>query len=457
VHKGICIDGSYADTLVHLIPDVLYGYVEGFFSLSTDITDFKAQQRELEKMNDKLVERTEQAEAASKAKSAFLANMSHEIRTPMNAIMGMLQIIEDTKLNPEQRDYVTKIGSAADVLLNVLNDVLDLSRVEANKLSLMSKRFNLDEVLRKTLDLFSYRAKEKQINLYCTKDTHCPITLVGDRLRVAQVLNNLLSNALKFTDTGHIHLEVKPLEKNKKLVFIVKDTGIGMNPIQLAKLFEPFTQVDNSSSRRYGGAGLGLSICKSLCELMGGEMRVQSLEGKGSIFSFTIDCLEPVYTPDENDIQQANALAQPSDALQLIANPPPEPDSHLTELADKQILVVDDHKLNRVVATEMIKKWGGKVSTAVNGKDALAVCQTQRFDAILMDLQMPEMDGFEATQHLLALFGKDCPPIIALTASATERDRIAILEAGMCEHLVKPFKKEELLHILHTWCVSTQQ
>ena len=431
--------GGYGDMLVHLIPDVLYGKVEGFFSISTNITDFKAQQRELERINGELIERTDQAEAASKAKGAFLANMSHEIRTPMNAIMGLLQLLEDTSLQAKQRDYLNKIGSAADILLNVLNDILDISRVEANKLELSNSRFLLDQVLSKTTDLFSYRAEEKAIQLYCTKDENCPVSLKGDRLRVAQILNNLLSNALKFTDKGRIHLQVQSISDGKQLQFSVKDSGIGMNAQQCAELFKPFSQVDDSTSRRYGGAGLGLSICKNLAELMGGTIWVESTPMQGSTFHFTIDCTDPEFTirPEDQAALKLQAVQSDTDNR---PTPPP--------MLNKRVLVVDDHKLNRMVASEMLKKWGAEVSLAENGKEAVTACLSQSFDFVLMDLQMPEMDGFEATKTIIKEMGNAAPPVIAVTASASEQDRTEILNAGMCEHVIKPFKKETLIRTL---------
>ena len=431
--------GGYADMLVHLIPDVLYGKVEGFFSISTNITDFKAQQRELERINHVLTERTQQAEAASKAKGAFLANMSHEIRTPMNAIVGLLQLLEDTELQAKQRDYLSKIGSAADVLLNVLNDILDISRVEANKLELSHNRFLLDQVLSKATDLFAYRAEEKAIQLYCTKDANCPVSLKGDRLRLAQILNNLLSNALKFTDKGRIHLQVQSVANGRQLQFSVKDTGIGMNEEQCAALFQPFSQVDDSSSRRYGGAGLGLSICKNLVELMGGQIWVESTPGLGTTFHFTVDCIEPEFQIRAEDQQALKLQTQTAPAETGPSVPP---------MLNKRVLVVDDHKLNRMVASEMLKKWGAQVHLAENGKEAVQACVTERYDMVLMDLQMPEMDGYEATARILEELGNAAPPIVAVTASASEQDRMDILNAGMCEHVIKPFKKETLIRIL---------
>ncbi|MDX1669139.1 MAG: PAS domain S-box protein, partial [Limnobacter sp.] len=456
-------DGSWADTLVHLVPDVLYGHVEGFFSLSTDISELKSQQRALENMNQQLVLRTDQAEAASKAKSSFLANMSHEIRTPMNAIMGLMQLMADTPLNLEQRDFLNKIGSAADVLLNVINDVLDISRVEANKLELSPERFRLDVLLQKTVDLFNYRAQEKGIALNCVMEIGCPSSLIADRLRLAQVLNNLLSNALKFTEKGSITLRVKTTADEARLEFSVVDTGIGLSPQAAKQLFTPFSQVDNSSSRRFGGAGLGLSICKSLVELMGGEIKVTSHVGQGSSFTFWIPNKEPETSileipsvKDEEEVLPVNrqtthrwsAAEQYMTPTEASLIKETEPIEEQLDLTGKHILIADDHKLNRLVAGEMIKKSGGLITMAINGAEAIEACRQQRFDAILMDLQMPEVDGFEATAQITSLLGAKTPPIIAVTASATEKDRLAVLEAGMCDHIVKPFRKEDLIRII---------
>ncbi|NJM32488.1 MAG: hypothetical protein HC848_06020 [Limnobacter sp.] len=398
-------DGQFADILVHFIPDVIYGQIEGFFALATEITELKGHQRELERINTQLVVRTDQAEQASKAKSTFLANMSHEIRTPMNAIMGLMQLMADTGLQAQQRDYLDKISSAAEILMNVLNDVIDVSRIEANKLELSPTRFSLATLLDKTIDLFSYRAEEKNLRLLCTRHANCPTSLVGDRLRLAQILNNLLSNALKFTEQGQIHLEVCTCEEGSKLQFKVSDTGIGMDNAQAAELFKPFSQVDSSSSRKYGGAGLGLSICRNLSELMGGSIEVKSEPGKGSVFTFYIDNQDPDYSrtapehaADQEDTLTLNrqtklrwataenlmqevesgqmaattgrhetqaheaslALLEPN--TEVAAPPAPQP------LTGVQVLIADDHQLNRLVAGEMIRKAGGNVTLANDGK-----------------------------------------------------------------------------------------
>ena len=421
------------DMLVHLIPDILYGKVEGFFSISTNITDFKAQQRELQRINKELIDRTKQAEAANKAKGAFLANMSHEIRTPMNAIIGLLQLVEETPLTPTQRDYIRKTGGAAEVLLNVLNDILDISRVEANQLELSVARFNLEQLLSNSIGLFSYRADEKNIRIFYSKDESCPQSLLGDRLRLAQILNNLLSNAIKFTEKGHIHLHVQMTANTRQLEFRIQDTGIGMTEAQCQLLFKPFSQVDESPSRRYGGAGLGLSICKQLTELMQGTIWVKSQLAQGTTFHFTIPCLEPSYalTPTEH-----SAPPQETEATNTQPN-------H-SVLQGQHILVVDDHPLNRMVASEMLTKWGAQVELANDGIQAVEACLKQTFQWVLMDLQMPEMDGFEATRIIRSKLGDKAPPIIALTASASETDRINLLEAGMCDQIIKPFKKSDL-------------
>ncbi|HEX4856806.1 MAG TPA: ATP-binding protein, partial [Limnobacter sp.] len=286
----------------------------------------------------------------------------------------------------------------------------------------------------------AYRAEEKAIQLYCTKDPSCPSSIMGDRLRLAQILNNLLSNALKFTDKGRIHLQLhKPLD-NGLLQFSVKDTGIGMSTAQCAELFKPFSQVDGSSSRKYGGAGLGLSICKNLVELMGGSIWVESEPAQGTTFHFTIQCVEPEFS-----IQPVNQAAL---GMEQRIQPSPKLVDNDALLLNKRILVADDHKLNRIVASEMLKKWGATVRLAENGLEAVQACISERFDVVLMDLQMPEMDGYEATARIIRELGSDAPPIVAVTASASEKDRMDVLNAGMCEHVIKPFKKEDLIEIL---------
>ena len=442
-------DHHEIDLLVHFIPDIVRREVNGFFAISTNISALKTQQRELEQINQTLTERTAQAEAASKAKGAFLANMSHEIRTPMNGIMGVLQLLEETSLSGQQQEYLGQIESAADVLLNVLNDILDLSRVEANKLELDIQRFDLESVLNKSMGLFNYRAQEKNIGLFCVKDLNCPSSLEGDPLRLAQVLNNLLSNAIKFTETGHIEVQVKCSPQQDMLEWQVKDTGIGMNEQQCQALFKPFSQVDDSATRRYGGAGLGLSICKSLIELMGGSIQVKSTPKQGSCFIFTTPNRNPIYTPSHTPAQSPKAGISTTNSTEQ------EPET--LPLAGQTILVADDHKLNRLVASEMLKKWGASVVLAENGLEAVSACQQQPIHLVLMDLQMPEMDGFAATAAIIEQHGDKAPPIVAVTASTSERDRQAILEAGMAEHVTKPFKKERLKSILIALCPATTQ
>ena len=261
----------------------------------------------------------------------------------------------------------------------------------------------------------------------------------GDRLRLAQILNNLLSNALKFTDKGRIHLQVQSVNNGSQLQFSVKDSGIGMNAEQCLNLFKPFSQVDESSSRKYGGAGLGLSICKNLVELMGGTIWVESIPSQGTTFHFTIDCIDPEFTIRDEDAKALKLQSNSGVETEGPAHPP---------LLNKRVLVVDDHKLNRMVALEMLKKWGAKVSLAENGLEAVKACLSETFDIVLMDLQMPEMDGFEATAKILSELGDSAPPIVAVTASASEQDRVEILGAGMREHVIKPFKKETLIQIL---------
>jgi signal transduction histidine kinase/HPt (histidine-containing phosphotransfer) domain-containing protein/FixJ family two-component response regulator len=379
----------------------------------------------------------ERADEATKTKSMFLANMSHEIRTPMNAIIGMAYLALKTQLDSRQRDYVNKIHTAANSLLGIINDILDFSKVEAGKLSLENMPFRLEDVVANSLTLIRQRASEKGIELLF--DVRDPQLLgdegrfMGDPLRVGQVLTNLLSNAVKFTEKGYVKLSVEAVVQKEQsyLTFRVEDTGIGMTPQQVAKLFQEFSQADGSTTRKYGGTGLGLTIAKKLVELMGGEVWVESLLGRGSIFIFRIQ------------LERANQIQSSSLVLA-------QDESQRVSLQGMSVLLVEDNPINQQLAQELLEDKGICVDIANHGQEALDILRqdTSRYHAVLMDLQMPIMDGYEATQILRADQQFDDLPIIAMTAHAMQEERARTQALGMNAHVSKPIEPEALYKTL---------
>ncbi|WP_020648666.1 PAS domain S-box protein [Solimonas variicoloris] len=566
-------DGSVGYTWAHYIPDVDGDHVRGFYVLVTDVTELKKAQLALERANDALTERSRQAEAATQAKSRFVATMSHEIRTPLNAVLGLLQLLDETTLDARQQDYLRKIRGASTALLNILNDILDYSKIEAGRLALEDAPFALDHLLESVLDLFSLSAEAKGIELTVQVGEGVPRMLRGDALRLTQILNNLVGNALKFTEHGEIRVAVErvaPSGPGAELRFSVEDTGIGMSAEQQAQLFEAFSQGDSSTTRRYGGSGLGLAISKGLVEMMRGRFEVRSELGHGSRFSFVVPLPAAPAAPSREarfsgaralviddhptsrkilaellsgwgieaataasadeawrafdaaagsgrpfnlalidgrlpDIDGSelvvklqhtidagvlpplrlllmasdaetsaaldgtvaklskpvtpsrlfNALAGLEDRLWPLRSAPQSAAQALRErLAGRsgaRILLVEDNPINQQVADELLRRLGFTADIAGNGVEAVARTAAQAYDLVLMDVQMPQMDGLEACRRIRA---RECGarmPIVAMTAAALDEDRDAARAAGMDDHLAKPIELVALAEVLRRW------
>jgi CheY-like chemotaxis protein/nitrogen-specific signal transduction histidine kinase len=388
---------------------------------------------------DELRRAKELAEDAAATKASFLATMSHEIRTPLNGVIGTATLLSDTHLDDTQQQYVTTLKRSAEVLLSLINDILDFSKMDAGKVQLESIPFSLGVLLHDLDSMFHDQFEQKSLKAYYQLDPQLPQWLLGDEHRLRQVMINLIGNALKFTEQGGVFVRVQQLEQydqHQSLIrFSVKDTGIGISPAAQARLFEAFTQADSSTTRQFGGTGLGLTISKKIIELMQGHLQVTSTEGKGSQFFFDIRL-----TQTDCPVTQAPSAAPISQA-----------DPH-----DKYLLLVEDNKINQLVAGKFLQKFGYQFDIAENGAQALERMETKTYDAILMDCQMPVLDGFEATKQirLLEQTSQRHVPIIGLTANALEGDREKCLACGMDDFTTKPIKIDELEAKLKHWCFS---
>ncbi|MFZ4618419.1 MAG: ATP-binding protein, partial [Rectinemataceae bacterium] len=412
-----------------------------------DITAWKTASEALYRSNIALI-------SANEAKSDFLANMSHEIRTPMNGVLGVAHLLLDTDLDEGQRRYAEMLRSSGEALLVVINDILDFSKIEAGKLDLESLDFNLRSLLDELVMIMTQRAQAKGLKLRCTIDPDVPGLLRSDPGRLRQILNNLLGNALKFTKEGEVAIHVSRGEAST-LRFSVRDTGIGIDPEKLGQLFNEFTQVDASSTRQFGGIGLGLAISKQLAELLGGEIGVESSLGQGSEFWFTVRM--EVQAEASPGLAGEDAVSGPTEAVatthstgQASLRPP-------SAASSARILLVEDNLTNQVIAQAMLNKLGVHADIASDGQQALTALEHKRYGLVLMDLHMPGMDGLEATRRIrdpLSEVLDHSIPIVAMTASAMKGDRERCLDAGMNDYVSKPIRPEALKAVVERWLLK---
>jgi PAS domain S-box-containing protein len=454
---------AYEMRLLPLSWDQWIAVVRNITALKASEQRLKDDAQELEQKNEELEKALTAARESTRMKSRFLANMSHEIRTPMNGVLGMTEFLLGTGLNPEQLEYAESIKRSADSLLAVINDILDLSRIEAGKLRLDRADFSLSSTIEETSSLFALQARAKNLEFVTSIAPGLPEVAVGDPGRLRQVLTNLLGNAIKFTGLGQVGLRAEVVSQTRdeiQLKFTVSDSGIGIPLDQQARLFDTFTQVDESNTRKYGGTGLGLAISKQLVELLGGEIGLESEPGRGSKFWFTATFGKSTKPLMASARAETDARLRPTSAPRVTAAKSQTGTAQRSQApaqttpveVSMRILLAEDNEINQRITLRLLQKLGLSADAVVNGREAVEALEKRKYDLVLMDCQMPDMDGFEATAVIRSREGGSRhQTICALTANCMDGDRERCLAAGMDDYISKPVGLEKLREALDRW------